>query len=87
MFAPKKLRERETYTSEHLLAVELLSSVKRIVDESETSGSATTELGLETENRNVLILGLEGLSKLALDVSLRDVGQLGVNQFDHLLAR
>ena len=77
----------ETYTSEHLLAVELLSSVKRIVDESETSGSATTELGLETENRNVLILGLEGLSKLALDVSLRDVGQLGVNQFDHLLAR
>ena len=87
MFVPKKLRKRETYTSEHLLAVELLSSVKRIVDESEASGSATTELGLETENRNVLILGLEGLSKLALDVSLRDVGQLGVNQFDHLLAR
>ena len=87
MFVPKKLRKRETYTSEHLLAVELLSSVKRIVDESETSGSATTELGLEAENRNVLILGLEGLSKLALDVSLRDVGQLGVNQFDHLLAR
>jgi len=87
LFVPKKLRKRETYTSEHLLAVELLSSVKRIVDESEASGSATTELGLEAENRNVLILGLEGLSKLALDVSLRDVGQLGVNQFDHLLAR
>ena len=86
MFVPKKLRKRETYTSEHLLAVELLSSVKRIVDESEASGSATTELGLEAENRNVLILGLEGLSKLALDVGLRDVGQLGVNQFDHLLA-
>ena len=76
----------ETYTSEHLLAVELLSSVKRIIDEGEAGGSATTELGLETENRNVLILGLEGLSKLALDVGLRDVGQLGVNQFDHLLA-
>ena len=75
----------ETYTSKHLLAVELLSSVKRIIDEGEASGSATTELGLETENRNVLILGLEGLSKLALDVGLRDVGQLGVNQFDHLL--
>lgn len=77
----------ETYTSEHLLAVELLSSVKRIIDESEAGRSATTELGLETENRNVLILGLEGLSELALDVGLRDVGRLGVNQFDHLLAR
>ncbi len=76
----------ETYTSKHLLAVELLSSVKRIIDEGEAGRSATTELGLETENRNVLILGLEGLSKLALDVGLRDVGQLGVNQFDHLLA-
>ena len=75
----------ETYTSKHLLAVELLSSVKRIIDEGEAGGSATTELGLETENRNVLILGLEGLSELALDVGLRDVGQLGVNQFDHLL--
>ena len=75
----------ETYTSKHLLAVELLSSVKRIIDEGEAGGSATTKLGLETENRNVLILGLEGLSELALDVGLRDVGQLGVNQFDHLL--
>ncbi len=61
---------QETYTSEHLLAVELLSSVKRIIDEGEAGGSATTELGLETENRNVLILGLEGLSELGLDVSL-----------------
>lgn len=60
----------ETYTSEHLLAVELLSSVKRIIDEGEAGGSAATELGLETENRNVLILGLEGLSELGLDVSL-----------------
>ena len=76
----------KTYSSEHLLAVVLLSRVKRIIDEGEASGSATTELGLEAENRNVLILGLEGLSELALDVGLRDVGQLGVNQFDHLLA-
>ena len=59
-----------TYSSEHLLAVELLSSVKRIIDESEAGRSATTELGLESENRNVLLLGLEGLGQLGLNVSL-----------------
>lgn len=59
-----------TYSSEHLLAVELLSGIEGIVDEGEAGGSATTELGLEAENRNVLLLGLKGLSELGLDVSL-----------------
>ena len=73
-----------TYPSEHHLAVVLLSSVKRIIDESEASGSATTEFGLETENRNVLLLDLKGLGELGLDVSLGDVGQLGVNELNNL---
>ena len=73
-----------TYSSEHLLAVVLLSSVKRIIDKGEAGGSATTELSLETENRNVLLLGLEGLGQLGLDVGLRDVGLLGVDELNHL---
>ena len=58
------------YSSKHLLGVEFLSSVKCIIDESEAGRSATTELGLEAENRNVLILGLHGLRELSLDVFL-----------------
>ena len=76
-----------TYTSEHLLAVKLLSSVKRIIDESEAGRSAATELGLQAENGNVLLLGLKGLGELALNVGLGDVGQFGVDQFDHLRSR
>lgn len=73
-----------TYSSEHLLAVVLLSSVNGVVDEGEAGGSATTELGLEAENRNVLLLRLEGNSKLGLDVSLGHVRELRVNQLNHL---
>ena len=75
-----------TYSSEHLLAVVLLSRVKRIIDEGEASGSATTELGLEAENRNVLLLDLQGLGELGLDVSLGDVRLFGVNELNHLFA-
>ena len=78
--------EPRTYSSEHLLAVVLLSSVKRIIEEGEASGSATTELGLETENRNVLLLGLQGLGQLGLDVTLGDVRLFGVDQLNHLFA-
>ena len=77
---------RVTYSSEGLLAVEFLSGVNVVVDEGEASGSATTELGLQAENRNVLLLGLEGLSELGLDVSLGNVGNLRVDQLDHLIA-
>jgi hypothetical protein len=80
-----KREARDTYSSEHLLAVKLLSSVKRIVDEGEARGSATSELGLQTENGNVLLLDLEGLGQLALDVTLGDVSLLGVDQLNHLL--
>jgi len=58
------------YSSKHLLGVVFLSSVKCIIDESEAGRSATTELGLKAENRNVLILGLHGLRELSLDVFL-----------------
>ena len=77
-------RSEGAYLSEHLLGVEFLSSVKCIVDKSEASGSATAELGLKTENRNVLLLGLEGLGQLDLDLILADVLVLRVNQLDHL---
>ena len=76
----------KTYSSEHLLAVVLLSRVKGIIDEGEASGSAATELSLETEDRNVLLLGLQGLSQLGLDVTLGDVGLLGVDELNHLFA-
>ena len=73
-----------TYHAEHLLAVVLLPSVKGVIQEGEPGRPAATELSLETEDGDVLLLGLEGLTELGLDVALGDVRLLGVDQLDDL---
>ena len=72
------------YPAEHLLAVVLLPSIKGVIEEGEPGRAAATKLSLETEDGNVLLLSLEGLRELGLDVTLRDVGLLGVDQLNDL---
>ena len=65
--------------------VELLPGIEAVVNESETGGPATSELGLEAEDGDLLSLGLEQRSKLVLDGGLLDVGLVGVDQLNHQL--
>jgi hypothetical protein len=74
-----------TYSSEHLLAVVFLSGINVVIDKSEAGSSATTELGLKTEDGNGLLLALEALGKLGLDVFLGHVGKLGVDELNNLI--
>ena len=83
-FSTPRVPRGVTYSSEHLLAVVFLSGINVVVDKCEAGSSATTELGLKTEDGNGLLLALEGLGKLDLDVFLGDVGKLGVDELNDL---
>lgn len=58
--------------------LELGEGLWGVVDEGESSGLATTELGLETEDVDLLLLALVELSELATEVVLGDVGAVWV---------
>ena len=75
---------RLAYPAEHLLAVILLPCVQGVIQEGEPCRPAATELSLEAEDGDVLLLGLEGLGELGLDVTLGDVRLLGVDQLNDL---
>lgn len=63
-----------TDANQSVVWLELLESLWGIVDEGETGGLATTELGLETENVDLLLAGLVQLSELGAELVLGDVG-------------
>lgn len=73
----------ELVSEEEGLGVVLLSSVGIIVDASKSGGSATTELGVESENGDVLWLGVEHLSELLLDGGLGDGSLIRVDQLNN----
>ena len=58
--------------------LELLEGLWGIVDKGETGGLAATELGLETENIDLLLCALVQLSELAAEVVLGNVGAVWV---------
>lgn len=67
--------------------LESLHSLGGLVDESESGASATTELGLDTEDGNLLLAGLVQLGEAITELILGDVGPVGVQDVnDHLLA-
>ena len=77
----------EFISSEVALGVVGLSSINAVVDESISGGSATTELGLHTEDSNLLILGLEGSGELLLDCGLGYTSAIWVDNLEeHLLS-
>lgn len=58
--------------------LELLQGLWGIVHERETGRLATTELGLETEDVDLVLVGLVHLGELATEFILGDVGAVGV---------
>merc|ERR1711957_801920 len=80
-FAPQ-MEGESTYVVESHLGVVSLLGVEVIVDEGHSAGSATTELGVEADDGDGFFLGLEHSGKLGLNLSLGNVGELGVDHFD-----
>ena len=69
-----------------VLGLELLSKVHGVVDESEPSGLATSEVGLESKGEDLVSGAVVHLAELLPDVSLGDGGLAWVkNIHDHLL--
>lgn len=58
--------------------LELLQGLGRIVDEREASCLSTTELCLETENVDLVLVGLVHLGELATEFIFGDVGAVWV---------
>jgi hypothetical protein len=65
-------------SDEPVAGLELLHGLGAVVDESEASGLATTEVCLEAENGDILLLGLVELTELAAELVLGDVRAVGV---------
>lgn len=61
-----------------VVGLELLHGLRGVVDEGEAGGLATTELGAETESRNLVLLGLVHAGELLAELLLGDVGTAGV---------
>lgn len=58
-----------TYSSEISLGIVLLLVIKTVINQTESSASATTEFGLDSENWNALLLGLENFGKFGLNLA------------------
>lgn len=65
-------------TDETVEGLELLHGLGRVVDEGEASGLAATELGAQTEDGDLVLLGLVQATELLAELILGDVGAVGV---------
>lgn len=68
----------EAHPDESVLGLELLHSLGGVIDESEASGLATTELCAETEDGDLVLGGLVESGQLLTELVLGDVGAAGV---------
>lgn len=58
--------------------LELLQGLGGVVDQSEAGGLATTVLGAETEDGDLVLVGLVQVGQLLAELILGDVGAVGV---------
>lgn len=58
--------------------LELLQGLDGVVDQSEAGGLATTVLGAETEDGDLVLVGLVQVGQLLAELILGDVGAVGV---------
>jgi hypothetical protein len=65
-------------SDEPVAGLELLHGLGGVVDESEAGALATTEVCLEAEDGDIVLLGLVELTELATELVLGDVGAVGV---------
>ena len=61
-----------------VVGLELLHGLGAVVDESKAGALAATEVCLEAEDGDILLLGLVELAELATELILGDVGTVGV---------
>lgn len=61
-----------------VVGLELLHGLGAVVDESEAGALTATEVCLEAEDGDILLLGLVELAELATELVLGDVGTVGV---------
>lgn len=59
--------------NEAVVGLELLEGVVGVVDQGETGGLSSSEVGAETEDGDGSLVGLVELSKLSAEVVLADV--------------
>jgi len=67
------------------VSVELLSVIDGVVNEGESSGSATSELGLKSVDDDVVEVGLVHLRELLSENLLLHVGSFGVGDLEGLV--
>ena len=60
------------------MRLKLLQCFGRVIDQGEAGRLSTSELGLETENVDLVLVGLVKFGKLGSEVVLGDVGTVGV---------
>jgi len=81
------LVKNDTYSDEAVLGLELLGSLKRIVDQGETGSLATTELGLVAKAEDNFLLSLVHLGELLTELVLGHISTAGMDDIDdHLLS-
>ena len=68
----------ETDTDESVVGLELLQGLLGVVDEGKAGRLATTELGAETEDGDLVLVGLVKLGELVTELILGHVGAVGV---------
>ncbi len=69
---------RKSNTNQSVVGFELLQGLRRIVHERETGRLAATELSLQTENIDLVLVGLVHLGELRTEFILGDVGAVWV---------
>lgn len=67
-----------TDTDETEVRLELLQGLSGVVDQSEAGALATTELRAETEDGDLILVGLVEASELLTEFVLGDIGTVGV---------
>ena len=80
-------RQLATYPSEKCFRIKLPLIFRSVVYECKSSGSAATELSLQTEDWDFIDIRLVRLGKARLDVCLWDIGNLWVDERDVLWVR
>lgn len=68
----------EADADESVVGLELLQGLGGVVDEGEAGALSTTELGAETEDGDLVLVGLVELGELVAELILGDVGAVGV---------
>ena len=72
------------YSSKSVFGFVLQEIIVVVIDQAESSSSATTEMGVEAEDDDVLGVGLELLGDELRDSFLGDISLAGVEDFQDL---